>query len=55
MNGQTIGATTSNQNNSTKQSIQIANITLPSVQDGEGFVDYLQSFANQMTQKAYAN
>ena len=40
------------QNKSTN--IQIGNISLPSVQNGKDFVDYLQNFSLQMTQEAFA-
>ena len=39
-------------NNSTN--ISIGNISLPSVQNGKDFVDYLQNFSLQMTQEAFA-
>ena len=41
-----------NQNKSTN--INIGNISLPSVQNGKDFVDYLQNFSLQMTQEAFA-
>ena len=34
--------------------ISIGNISLPSVQNGQDFVDYLQNFSLQMTQSAFA-
>lgn len=40
------------QNKSTN--INIGNISLPSVQNGKDFVDYLQNFSLQMTQEAFA-
>lgn len=53
LNGQTIG-TVSNNNTSTK-GVTNNIVVNANVADGEGLVDYLQSFANQMTQEAYAN
>lgn len=35
--------------------ISIGNITLPEVKDGKSFVDYLQNFAVDITQRAYAH
>ena len=55
LNGQTMGATTTNQSNATSQSIQIANITLPSVTNGQGLLDELRGFASGMLQTAYSN
>ena len=39
---------------SKKTNINIGNISLPSVQNGKDFVDYLQNFSLQMTQEAFA-
>jgi hypothetical protein len=44
--------TTTNQNSNS--SINIGTINLPSVKDGKGLVDYLQNFANDMTQQSFA-
>ena len=55
LNGQTMGMSTTNQSNVTSQSIQIANITLPSVTNGQGLLDELRGFSNNMMQKAYSN
>ena len=43
---------TTNQNSNS--SINIGTINLPSVKDGKGLVDYLQNFANDMTQQSFA-
>ena len=46
-----MGTTVSNTNK--PMSISIANISLPSVSNGKDFVDYLQNFSVDMTQRAY--
>ena len=55
LNGQTMGMNTTNQSNATSQSIQIANITLPSVTNGQGLLDELRGFASGMLQTSYSN
>ena len=43
-----------NTNNNNSTSISIGNISLPNVENGESFVDYLQNFSLDMTQAAYS-
>lgn len=47
------GVNMSNSHNKSTN-ISIGNISLPSVQNGKDFVDYLQNFSLQMTQEAFA-
>ena len=41
-------------NSSSSRSISIGNISLPSVRDGEGFINYLENYELQMTQESFA-
>lgn len=51
-NGNSSVLNTTSKTNS--NNISIGNITLPEVKDGKGLVDYLQNFANDMTQQSFA-
>ena len=52
--GNSNGVLNGTTNNNKSTSISIGNISLPSVQDGNAFVDYLQNFSLDMTQAAYS-